>query len=172
MRRVAALLFISLITSACSGDADASGPPEITYGRDLCIECGMVISEERFAAAYRFDGEALRFDDIGGMLLHGTEGGGLPAAGDDAWVHDWDTRSWLSAETAWYVVAEGLVTPMGYGIVAFADRDAAQAFAAEQSGDLFGWEQLFEFSIEPGRLVHEQDMGNMDQDMEQMGETP
>lgn len=163
MRRIAAILLLCLVGSACAGRADATGPPEIVYGRDLCVECGMLITEERFAAAYRFDGEPKRFDDIGGMLLHGTKTGELPVAGDDAWVHDWDTRAWLSAPQAWYVVAESLITPMGYGIVAFGDEEAAAAFASARSGKVFTWTELFEFSIEPGKLVHEHDTKHEDE---------
>ncbi len=162
MRQLAALVLISIVASACASQADASGPPEIVYGRDLCVECGMLITEERFAAAYRFENEARRFDDIGGMLLHGTETQELPAAAGDAWVHDWESRAWLSAEDAWYVIAEGLVTPMGYGIVAFADRAAADAYATDRSGTTYTWNELFGLTIEEGRLIHDHDTDHGD----------
>jgi len=160
MRHLAALVLLSIAASACANQANAAGPPEIVLGRDLCVECGMLITEERFAAAYRFEGEAYRFDDIGGMLLHGTESGELPAAGDDAWVHDWESRAWMSADTAWYVVAPGLVTPMGYGLVAFADRAAADAYSIERGGEVFSWVELFDFTIEEGRLIHQHGIEN------------
>jgi len=152
--RTAALLVFVILASACGGTAE-SGPPEIVYGRGLCIECGMLITEERFSAAYRFDGEAKRFDDIGGMLLHGTESQELTSASDNVWVHDWESRTWLSADEAWFVIAEGLVTPMGYGIVGFADRAAADTYAAEKGGAVYTWNELFDLDIEEGRLTHE-----------------
>jgi len=46
---VAVLTMLTL--SACSS-SDASGPPEIQYGRDICVQCGMIASEAKFAAAY------------------------------------------------------------------------------------------------------------------------
>jgi copper chaperone NosL len=155
MRRIIGLLVLCLVASACADRADATGPPDIIYGRDLCIECGMLITEPRFAAAYRIDGEARPFDDIGGMLLYGAESGELSAASVEVWVHDRDTGEWIAAGAAHYVIAEGAVTPMGYGVVAFIDPDRAKAYAAEHDTDIHSWTDLFDFSIEPGRLGHD-----------------
>ncbi len=155
-RHLALLAMLMLLTTACGETADTTtGPPEIVYGRDLCVECGMLITEDRFAAAYRVDGEVKRFDDIGGMLLHGTDTGDLPMAADDAWVHDLVSRAWVAAPAAWYVVVAGLATPMGYDIVAFADRSAAEAFTDERTGMIYDWSELIGFSIEDGKLVHQ-----------------
>ncbi|MCP3858472.1 MAG: hypothetical protein GY704_02370, partial [Phycisphaeraceae bacterium] len=75
MRRfllAAVVVVLAGLTTSCSDRADANGPPEITYTRDICIECNMIISEPRFAAAYRLDdGEAKAFDGIGEMVKHG-----------------------------------------------------------------------------------------------------
>lgn len=155
MKRLAALLILCLVVPACTDGADATGPPEIVYGRDLCIECGMLITEPRFAAAYRIDGEARPFDDIGGMLLYGTETGELSATSVAAWVHDRDTGEWIAAGAAHYVIAEGAVTPMGYGIVAFLDPARAAEYAAGYDTDVHSWTDLFEFPIEPGTLGHD-----------------
>ncbi len=120
-------------------------------------ECGMLITDDRFVAAYRFEDEAKKFDNIGGMLLHGTESGELPATSDDAWVHDWKSRAWLSAAEAWYVVAPDLVTPIGQGVVAFADRVAADAFVIEQAEEVFSCVELFHLRMEEFGLVHRHD---------------
>lgn len=154
IRALSSLAILCLFASACSDPGDASGPPVIVYGRDLCVECGMLITEERFAAAYRVGTEARRFDDIGNMLLYGTKTGELPGATPDAWVHDRDTGDWVAANDAWFVIADGVVTPMGYGIVAFASQDRATEYAQDRDGELFLWDDLFELTIEPGRLVH------------------
>lgn len=155
MRRIIGLLAVCLVASACVDRADATGPPEIIYGRDLCVECGMLITEPRFAAAYRIDGEARPFDDIGGMLLYGTKTGELSARSVEVWVHDRDTGDWIAAGGAHYVVADGLVTPMGYGIVAFIDPARAREYASGYDTDVHSWTDLFEFTIEPGRLGHD-----------------
>ena len=56
-------------------DGLVRGPPDIVYGRHICLECGMIISEERVAAAYEWEGEDRVFDDIGDMLIHGKDAG-------------------------------------------------------------------------------------------------
>ncbi len=92
----------------------------------------MIISEEKFAAAYwTAGGEARRFDDIGGMLAYNTE-----HAEDVAtyWVHDFGSGEWIRAEEANYVVDNDLMTPMGFGIAAFADEEQAHALAYGQEG--------------------------------------
>src|SRR5262245_16948176 len=49
--------------------ASTDSPPAIAYGRDECAHCGMIISDDRFAAALIVrDGaqsHPLLFDDIG-----------------------------------------------------------------------------------------------------------
>ena len=44
------MLFLTL--AACGGGTDTTQPPEILYGQDVCDECDMIISEEKYAAAY------------------------------------------------------------------------------------------------------------------------
>lgn len=46
------------------------------------------------------------------------------------YVHDFETESWLDAETATFVRATDLRTPMASHLAAFADRARAEAFAA------------------------------------------
>ena len=124
------LLVVLLLLGACQSQPDLSQPPEIVYGEDVCTECGMIISEARFASAYYTqDGEARIFDDIGGMLTHHADNQEDVA---QFWVHDYETEEWIVAENAFYVSGEELHTPMGFGVVAFSNQARAQNFA-EQS---------------------------------------
>ncbi len=123
------LLALLVVLGACQAQPDLSQPPEIVYGEDMCTECGMIISEPRFAAAYYTqDGEARGFDDIGGMLTHHAEHQEKVA---QFWVHDYETEEWIVAEEAFYVSGEELHTPMGFGVVAFSDQERAESFAAQ-----------------------------------------
>lgn len=140
MRR-ALLLLLALGLTACGGDDGAGRPPEIVYGRDVCTECGMIISEERFAAAYEVEGEDKAFDDVGDMLAHGLRQGELGSE-TAAWVHDHDTSEWLDAATAWFVHDADIVTPMGHGIAAFSTRERATSFATEFGGEVMTWDDL------------------------------
>ena len=137
--RLAALLItLALAAAACGGSATAEGPPDINYGRDVCIRCGMIISEARFASAYRLpDGTEKLFDDVGGMLAHGHATGEIAAA--EAWVHDFETEEWVAADQAYYIVTRSVITPMAYGVISFADRNRAEVFARDVDGDIVEW---------------------------------
>jgi copper chaperone NosL len=134
---IVALLFVAL--TACRSAVDLEAPPDIRYGEDVCDLCGMIISEARFAAGYiTAEGETRRFDDIGNMVVYHLE------MDEDVavfWVHDYETAEWLRTDEATLAYVEGLITPMGSGLVAFADRDAAvQAVAS--GGDLMDFPAL------------------------------
>lgn len=130
---------IAVVAVACGGESKA-GPPEIHYGRDACDQCHMIISEARYAAAYRDrNGDPFVFDDIGDMALHATKAG--VADSMTAWVHDYNTEKWIEAKPAWYV-RSSIQTPMGHGIVAFGTDAAAQEFAAEHDGTVLRWAEL------------------------------
>jgi copper chaperone NosL len=140
--RPARLLAIaSLLFSAC-GSA-ASGPPSIVLDRTSCAGCGMLVSDLRFAAAYRTEeGEELVFDDIGCFLRN------LPAAGASrVWVKDYETSEWVDGETAFYVRSRAVETPMSGGIVAFASREAAE----RHEGELLRFADLKESSARAQR---------------------
>jgi copper chaperone NosL len=132
-----ALLFTAL--TACQSSVDLEQPPDIRYGEDVCDLCGMIISEARFAAGYiTAEGETRRFDDIGNMVAYHLE------MGEDVavfWVHDYETAVWLRADEATLAYVEGLITPMGSGLVAFADPDAAAAEVAG-GGELMDFDTL------------------------------
>jgi len=143
MRRRLLLVAIVAIPAAiagCGGEA-ATGPPDIEYGRDVCDECHMIISEPRFAAAYRdSSGEPSIFDDIGDMVDHGTRAGVLDQV--TAWVHDFGTEEWVDAPDAWFVRGSDVETPMAGNIVAFAAEEDARQLAADQGGEVLRWGDL------------------------------
>lgn len=140
MRSLAWLLLLGLL-AACSDAGAAEGPPEINYGRDICIECGMIIDDPRFAAAYRLeDGTERKFDDLGGLILYGRETGELETA--LVWVSDFDDEVFILAETAFFVPTAGVTSPMGHGILAFAERGRAEALAQSLNGEVIEWQTV------------------------------
>lgn len=128
-------LLLPLTLTGCGGEqADTAEPPDISYGRDVCDRCGMIIGDERYAGGLvAADGTAEVFDDIGEMLQSAREAT-MDATMDDrqVWVHDWTSREWIDAATATFVWATPETTPMGTGLHAFSDHEAAAAFAADQ----------------------------------------
>lgn len=141
------LLLFALTLGACAQGSTAIQPPEIRYGEDVCVECVMIISDPRFAAAYTYEvspgryEEAL-FDDIGDMLIYADK---HPEHKVVAWwVHDYDTKEWLDGAKAVYMFSNELKTPMAQGTAAFEMLGPAQNLAAELNGEVFDWNGLLE----------------------------
>ena len=146
-RSLVALVALLAVVTACGGPGSDGGPPEIHYGRDLCVQCGMIVSEPRFAAAYRLpDGTERVFDDLGGLLVYGHEHGELDEA--EVWVHDVETEAWVRAPGAWFVATAARPTPMGYGILAFSDRERAERFAAQVGAEVLTWHEVRAISVD------------------------
>ncbi len=120
-----------------SGD----GPPNISYGSDTCAHCQMVISDPRFAAAWRdANGKPARFDDIGCMV--GMYQEMPPAEGATFWVHSYLDESTLSALDATFVVSDKILTPMAYGIAAAATPTEADGLVQQHGGEKKTWAAL------------------------------
>ena len=129
-----------LAAAACGSGSSEAKPPEIRYGQDICDQCGMLISDERFAAAYvTAAGEARRFDDIGDLLAYDAEHSEDVAA---YWVHDYDTADWLGAEDASFLSTPGVTTPIASGLVALDERSLADELAESDGGDVMAWNEL------------------------------
>lgn len=127
--------------------ADLAGPPELRLGRDECGECGMLIAEDRCAAAVLAEvagrHEHILYDDIGCMLAHeSVKNPDTRILG--RFVRDYGFRAWVSADLAVFVVADpGRVqTPMGSGIVAYEDGAAARAKALELQAETATYAEL------------------------------
>ena len=145
-------VILAMLIAACSGSVTAElSPPTINYGEDICEFCGMIISEERYAAGYltRNGGERI-FDDIGGMVIsHLQKQENVTAF----FVHDCEESNWIRAETAHYVLSLDLTTPMLHGVAACATAEKAARLAGQVNGQVVSFEQL---------LIHFQEQAAMD----------
>lgn len=135
----------SVLLAACTRGATEAKPPTIRYGEDTCNECNMIISDSRYAAGYAHEIEAgryesLAFDDIGDLLAHLEK---HPERKVIAWyVHDYAMEEWLDATTAYYVISDQIISPMGHGIAAHATRAAAEEMAQAKAGLVVDWPGL------------------------------
>lgn len=112
-----ALLFALL--AGCGGDP-GTGPVEVTWDRDPCTRCGMVLSDRGHAAQVRILGAEGRgavevFDDLGCAVVW-LDSEGLADEAVELWVADHRAGGWLDAFSAHYVL--GNPTPMQYGVSA------------------------------------------------------
>jgi nitrous oxide reductase accessory protein NosL len=133
-----------VVGGACSSGG-ADGPPEIVLGRTECEQCHMIITELRFAGAYRTpDGAEHRFDDIGDMVEHAQQNGEVE--GSTFWVWDYDSEEPMEAPGATFVRSPELRTPMDWALAAFSEPAAAEELAESTGGEVLSWEEV-------GRLV-------------------
>lgn len=135
-RRLAAVSLLALLPACTSRPLD--GPPQLRVGRDQCAECGMIISDDRCAAALLIEEkggyrEHELFDDLG-CLLDRLKALPTERRVVGVFVRDHADHCWLTASGAWIVSDTGTHTPMGSGLVAVGDRAAAERLAGEGKG--------------------------------------
>lgn len=146
------LLILWPLLAACGNAATTElKPPEIHYGEDICEFCGMIISDERFAAGYiTADGQERIFDDLGGMFIAHLERQEEVRA---FFVHDYENPRWIRAETAYYVLSEQVATPMLHGLLASENQAQAEALAKAHQGQVLTFDQvLAHFEENPGAM--------------------
>lgn len=139
------ILITAAMLTGCGGGNDPLAPPKIFYGEDVCIQCSMIISDERYAAAINAELDDGRFvsrlfDDVGDMLEY------MATHGDEhilaTFVHDHDSHDWIDAMTATYIHSPMLHTPMASGVGAFATTSGADAALVNLGGTILNWAEL------------------------------
>jgi len=132
-----ALVFLAAVAAGCGRDSGIA-PPQIRYGQDTCAVCGMIISDERFAAGLVTGAappyQALAFDDVGCLLQY--ERSTPDAAVAARYVRDFQAPRWHAAETAFYVHGPALQSPMAFNLAASAAAADAGALAAARRGEV------------------------------------
>lgn len=126
------------------GNSDA--PPELRVGDSVCVECNMIISDERFATATVVSDErdrpkTLLFDDFNCQVNH-AEAHGEEYPVLRQWVRDHGTKEWLDLEEAFFVHADDLRTPMASHGAAFSDKQRAEQFAEQVEGEVVPYDKL------------------------------
>jgi copper chaperone NosL len=109
-------------------------PSEITpidiYPEDMCSQCRMAISDQRFASEIISDQrEVFKFDDIGCMEQFRSLRNDLKIAA--VFYKDYETKHWIPSDHA-TIVETDVMTPMGSGKVAFADSVKAKELATKE----------------------------------------
>ncbi len=138
----ATLALVAISTSACRQQSPDT-PPTVHLDDDMCAQCGMIISDERFACATIIEDDRglpkpLLFDDLNCLANHQSANPGLTVL--RRWVHDHATRTWLPAEDAVYLVSPDLPTPMASHAAAFESRASAEALQRDVGGDILTFE--------------------------------
>lgn len=148
MNRALLIAALGCLPAALGCEREAqTGPPAIGYASDVCDQCNMIISDERFAAAMRVvepDGftTSVIFDDLNCMVRYESANDGLTVL--NRWTHHYLTNAWLEVSEARFVQSDDLVTPMGSHVAAFATEAEADGAAESLGGEPASWESLRE----------------------------
>jgi copper chaperone NosL len=95
---------------------------------DKCENCKMAVANNEDATEIVLkDGKTLVFDDIGCMVNKWIRANGTEDI-DAAFVRSHDDKEWLDYEKAVYVFDPKITTAMGYGVIAFKEKEGAQNF--------------------------------------------
>jgi copper chaperone NosL len=132
----------ALWLAACAPKDTGPKPPDIVYGQDVCDQCGMIISETKFASATVLkDGQAHKFESIADMVTYQMMD--HPEQVVSAWfVHDYNTEAWIPAETAFYVQSDSLNAPMPPSLAAFAKKVDAETFAQSVKANYLTFDEM------------------------------
>ena len=131
-----AILTLLLVTS-CKVEQE-----EINYGKDGCLFCSMTIVDNQHAAelvtakgkVYKYDAIECLINDL--KRRDSAEIGML-------FVNDYSNPGDLiSAETATYLISEGVPSPMGAFLSGFSNKADAEEVKTENGGELFDWQAV------------------------------
>jgi len=135
MRKV--LILIVTIVAACS-----VAPKPIAYGETGCHFCKMTVVDKQHAAQLVTQkGKVFNFDATECMLNHfkeiDSETIGLTLSNDYN-----NPGELIDATKATFLISEGIPSPMGEYLTAFATKEAALKAHEEHGGELLTWEAL------------------------------
>ena len=136
--KVFLLLAVNLFFTACGIE-----PKPLAYGDDHCALCDMTVVDKTHAAEYTTKkGKSFPFDSVECLVwkinkAHNEDKLAFILVAD--YMHPGEL---INAKDATYLISEGIQSPMGANLSAFATEEAAQAKQKEFKGELFNWEQL------------------------------
>lgn len=130
------LLLIPLALASCRPK-----PQPIEYGQDVCVHCMMTIVDPMHGAeGVTGKGKVMKFDAIECLLRHSMQGG--PEFSLELVNTQDRPGELLPAAEVSFIISEALPSPMGAYLSAFADKSKAEAYIAENGGNLYIWQQL------------------------------
>lgn len=137
-------MVVVMALAGCRSETN-EGPPSVRFGDSICVECGMIVSDERFATATIIEGdrgnEPLIFDDFNCQMIFESKHADLTIV--DRWSHDHGTNEWVHMADAWFVKSDQLHTPMASNIASFITESDAKAFAEPLDGEVVDFETLW-----------------------------
>jgi copper chaperone NosL len=134
--RTAVAAMLAVVVTGC-----AIEPQPVHIGSEECAHCRMVITEPQFAAqALNSRGKAFKFDAVECLAAWVTDGEGAGLDLHSLWVADHEEPNrWLSVDDARFLRTDAIHTPMGAGVVALRDEQAAREQQQMRGGEILEW---------------------------------
>ena len=135
-------LLFAVIFNSCT-----SGSEPISYGKDECEFCRMLITDKRFGSEIVTDkGKVFKFDEVGCMIEYAMVKNLIGDESQKFLVTDFASpETFIDATSAFFVQNENFRSPMGSNVMAFDGEISRQKFVAESSGQLLDWVDVIEF---------------------------
>lgn len=118
-------------------------PDAIKLNSDNCDNCGMTISNPKFAAIlFTAKGRTYKFDDISCLLDYKNENK-EKAIGAGLYVSNFlSDNELLPVEIAIYIKGENIKSPMGGNIAAFENKEIANKYAVDLPAEFITWDSI------------------------------
>ena len=120
----------------------AQAQEKISYGKDQCAFCSMVISDKLHASvALDKEGKTYKFDAIEGLInfLKDKEESDF----EKLLVADYSTDGvFTDARMATYLKSKAIPSPMGAFLSGFEQKSTAEKVQREKGGELYDWKQI------------------------------
>jgi copper chaperone NosL len=118
-------------------------PDPIKLNSDNCDNCGMTISNPKFAAVlFTTKGRTYKFDDISCLLDYKNDNK-EKAINARLYVANFlGDNQQLPVETSVYIKGDNVKSPMGGNIAAFKDRESANTYAVDLAAEYTDWNTI------------------------------
>ncbi len=138
-----ALWLLFLLTLSCEGTLK---PEPINYGKDSCAFCLMIVADAGFSAEIKTKkGKVYKFDSIECMVAYLLKNKLKKEELAAVWVADFPSKRLVRLEKVKFLVSEGLRSPMGLNISAFANEEELKEAFRHFGGKVMGWEEVVNY---------------------------
>ncbi len=142
------LMSILMLSAPSCSRTDLSGPPTVLIGDSTCAECGMIISDERFATATVDEQDrgpiSVLFDDFNCQMIYESKMSDLTIL--KRWSRDHSGLQWLNTESGWFAKSNQIRSPMASGMAFFETRKDAQAFGQSINAEILSFESAWKLN--------------------------
>lgn len=121
------IVAVVLLTVGCGSE---SPKPVDIYPEDMCAHCRMAVSDPKCASEIITTNEVFKFDDLACLQAFKQRRKDLRI--EATYVKDYESQQWLRIENA-TCVTTNVFTPMGSGMIAFADSSKAELFLSSHT---------------------------------------